>query len=79
MTIQIKDLDEPTLEVINDADLEQVVGGGLIDGALNNLDVIDHVSALNTNINSDVTTSESRNTNTRASGSKNNVSFSVSI
>jgi len=41
---------------------------GLLDGSLNNLDIIDHISALNTNINSDPATSENRNANTRAKG-----------
>lgn len=45
---------------------------GLLDGTLNNADIIDHVSALNSNINSDPTTSENRNANTRADGKQNN-------
>ncbi|MGW0665082.1 hypothetical protein [Streptodolium elevatio] len=48
---------------------------GIIDGSGNNLDVIDHIAALNTNINSDPTTSEVRNANTRADGHKNNSAF----
>ncbi|MET9853172.1 hypothetical protein ABZY57_09530 [Streptomyces sp. NPDC006450] len=41
----------------------------------NNLDIIDHISALNTNINSDPTTSEVRNANTRADSHKNSSTF----
>ena len=48
---------------------------GLLDGSLNNPNIIDHVAVLNTNINSDPATVENRNANTRASGSKNNSSF----
>ncbi len=48
---------------------------GIADGSGNNLDLIDHISALNTNINSDPTISEVRNANTRADGKKNNSTF----
>ncbi|WCD83999.1 hypothetical protein KPP03845_100319 [Streptomyces xanthophaeus] len=48
---------------------------GITDGSGNNLDVLDHISALNSNLNSDPTTSEVRNANTRADGKKNNSSF----
>jgi hypothetical protein len=41
---------------------------GILDGSLNNLDLIDHISALNTNINSDPQYSENNNANTRAYG-----------
>lgn len=44
----------------------------ILDGSANNLDVIDHIAALNTAINSDPTTSEVRNANTRADGRGNN-------
>ncbi|MCX5009458.1 hypothetical protein OG765_00305 [Streptomyces sp. NBC_00555] len=47
----------------------------ITDGSANNLDIIDHISALTTNINSDPTTSEVRNANTRADGHKNNSTF----
>lgn len=45
---------------------------GVLDGTLNNLHVIDHVSVLNTNINSDLQTSASNNANTRSDGKGNN-------
>ncbi|MEU4494706.1 hypothetical protein AB0F96_14965 [Streptomyces sp. NPDC023998] len=45
---------------------------GLLDGTLGNAHIIDHVSALNTNINSDPQTTENTNANTRADGSLNN-------
>ncbi|MEU9255403.1 hypothetical protein AB0D66_26550 [Streptomyces sp. NPDC048270] len=47
----------------------------ITDGSDNNLNVLDHISALTTNINSDPTTSEVRNANTRADGHKNNSAF----
>ncbi|WP_457493221.1 hypothetical protein [Streptomyces sp. P5_D11] len=45
---------------------------GIADGTLNNTDVLDHISALNTNINSDVQSLAINNANTRADGMKNN-------
>ncbi|MEU8679482.1 hypothetical protein [Streptomyces sp. NPDC048560] len=45
---------------------------GIADGTLNNADVLDHVSALNSNINSDVQSLANNNANTRADGKKNN-------
>ncbi|WP_330462133.1 hypothetical protein [Streptomyces sp. NBC_00775] len=45
---------------------------GLLDGSLDNPHIVDHVSALNTNINSDPQTSENNNANTRADGLLNN-------
>lgn len=45
---------------------------GIADGTLNNTDVLDHVSALNSNINSDVQNLANGNANTRADGKKNN-------
>ncbi|MCT4352073.1 hypothetical protein M5362_02845 [Streptomyces sp. Je 1-79] len=41
---------------------------GLLDGSLNNLDLLDHISVLDSNINSDPETVENRNANTRADG-----------
>jgi hypothetical protein len=67
------------LEELSDTELH-LTGGGILDGTLNNADLLSHIDLLNTSINSDVTTSENTNANTRADGSKNNsVSFSVSI
>lgn len=48
-----------------------------VDGQLNNPDVLDHVSPLNTNINSDPLLSETRNENTRADGDRNNSPFQL--
>ncbi|MEV6550960.1 hypothetical protein AB0M57_19950 [Streptomyces sp. NPDC051597] len=45
---------------------------GIADGTLNNADVLDHISALNSNINSDVQSLLNNNANTRADGLKNN-------
>lgn len=45
---------------------------GIADGTLDNADVLDHVAALNTNINSDVRSLLNNNANTRADGAKNN-------
>lgn len=47
---------------------------GILDGTLSNLQIIDHLSALDTNINSDPQTSENRNANIRADGTLNNAS-----
>ena len=47
----------------------------VLDGSLNNADILSHVSVLSTNINSDATSVENRNANTRASGAKDNSSF----
>jgi hypothetical protein len=41
---------------------------GILDGSLNNADIIDHISLLNSNINSDPQYTENRNANTRATG-----------
>ncbi|HVK23334.1 MAG TPA: hypothetical protein VM677_18415 [Actinokineospora sp.] len=48
---------------------------GLLDGTLNNAQIIDHIAALNTNVNSDPETIENVNSNTRAKGDKDNSSF----
>jgi hypothetical protein len=45
---------------------------GIADGALNDADVRDHISALNSDINSDVQSLANNNSNTRADGKKNN-------
>jgi hypothetical protein len=45
---------------------------GVLDGALNNLHVLDHVSALSSNLNSDPQAGENNNSNTRADGRLNN-------
>ncbi|MEJ8632211.1 MULTISPECIES: hypothetical protein [Streptomyces] len=45
---------------------------GIVDGTLNNANVLDHVSALNSNINSDSQTTENNNANTRSDGMLNN-------
>lgn len=45
---------------------------GIVDGALNNLHVLDHISLLDSNINSDPQTTENRNANARADGKLNN-------
>jgi hypothetical protein len=41
---------------------------GILDGSLNNADIIDHISLLNSNINSDPQYTENRNAKTRATG-----------
>jgi hypothetical protein len=45
---------------------------GILDGTLNNLQVLDHVSLLNSNVNSDPQASQNNNANTRAEGNLNN-------
>ncbi|MCX5050972.1 hypothetical protein [Streptomyces sp. NBC_00474] len=45
---------------------------GILDGSANNADVLSHIGLLNTNINSDVTSNELKNANTRAEGKGNN-------
>ena len=45
---------------------------GILDGTLNDAHVLDHVSALNSNINSDPQTTENKNANTRSDGTLNN-------
>ncbi|MGW0316569.1 hypothetical protein [Streptomyces flavidovirens] len=45
---------------------------GIADGALNNLQLLDHTSLVNSNINSDPQTTENNNANTRADGFLNN-------
>ncbi|MCX4885130.1 MULTISPECIES: hypothetical protein [unclassified Streptomyces] len=45
---------------------------GILDGSANNADVLAHIGLLNTNINSDVTSNELKNANTRAEGKGNN-------
>ncbi|WP_217212840.1 hypothetical protein [Streptomyces sp. AC550_RSS872] len=45
---------------------------GLLDGTLDNAHIIDQLSALNTNINSDPQTTENNNANTRADGKLTN-------
>ncbi|QIP82727.1 hypothetical protein GLX30_27970 [Streptomyces sp. Tu 2975] len=47
---------------------------GIVDGTLNNLGLLDNISLLNSNVNSDPTTTENNNANTRADGKKNNSS-----
>ncbi|WP_327724995.1 hypothetical protein [Streptomyces europaeiscabiei] len=45
---------------------------GVLDGTLNNLGLIDHISSLDSSINSSPVTTELRNANTRAEGLLNN-------
>ncbi|GAB2605073.1 hypothetical protein GCM10027168_42510 [Streptomyces capparidis] len=45
---------------------------GIADGTLNNAQILDHVSLLNTNIDSDPQISGNNNSNTRADGALNN-------
>ncbi|MEV4683300.1 hypothetical protein [Streptomyces kurssanovii] len=46
---------------------------GILDGALGNLQALDHLSLLNSNVNSDTHTTENNNANTRADGLLNNL------
>ncbi|KAL1917195.1 uncharacterized protein VTP21DRAFT_4851 [Calcarisporiella thermophila] len=48
---------------------------GILDGSLNNADIIDHISLLNSNVNSDSSTAENRNANTVAKGDCDNSIF----
>jgi hypothetical protein len=45
---------------------------GIIDGTMNNADIVDHISILDTAIDADVEVSENRNSNTKAQGYGNN-------
>ncbi|KAL1921526.1 uncharacterized protein VTP21DRAFT_11242 [Calcarisporiella thermophila] len=49
---------------------------GLLDNTLNNADIIDHVEALNSMVNSNPQDSENRNANTKASGPGDNSDLS---
>lgn len=48
---------------------------GVIDGSLNNLDILKDVTMLSTNINSDKVTADNNNANTRTAGSENTVAL----
>ncbi|MGW7433350.1 hypothetical protein ACWGIN_27895 [Streptomyces sp. NPDC054861] len=45
---------------------------GILDGTLNNINVLDNIALLNTAVNSDSQKAENNNANTRADGKKNN-------
>ncbi|MDN3293009.1 hypothetical protein QWM81_02880 [Streptomyces ficellus] len=45
---------------------------GIVDGTLNNLQLVDHISLLDSNINSDSQSTKNTNANTRSDGELNN-------
>jgi hypothetical protein len=76
-----KIIQQPTLfieslsEEWEELDEEQccgIVGGGILDGSLNNAQILDNINVLNALVNSNPQNLENNNANTRAQGKSNN-------